>query len=282
MKKTFAYIAFILFITVFFLYVLFPSETVKSYLAFRFSKLAPECRLSIARLRPAIPPGLSAFGVDIKCRQDEAVSSDRILVNPAYKSILKGRPGIDFDAALYGGKVTGTVDFVRTKQHNGLSAALQIKSVDLKPIPIVKTIFRYTVFGLLSGKIEYRGPFNGNGTGAAHLLAKKCGIEFPTPVIGLASLSFDTMQLELKIDKQRLEIEKLVLKGRDLSVSAAGTVVLALNKFADSRISLKGTLRPSAEIMNQVGAFFPKKYIGQGGVPFRVTGTFAALNYSFR
>lgn len=281
MKKILLYIAFILFTAGFFLYILFPSETVKTYLAYKLAQLVPECGFAIADARPALPPGLIFSGIDIKFRKKTAVILDRITIAPAYVSLFKGRPGADIDASLYDGKIAGYADFLKTGKKDDINADFSISKVNLKPIPIISDLTRYRITGILSGNIKYNGPSTGTGNGSAHFSAKKCGIKFDTPIIGLTGFLFNSGETDIKMEKQKLNIEALTLNGHDLSVSATGSIIMAA-RLSDSRINLKGTLRPAPDIMKKIGAFFPLKYLQQGGVPFRVTGTFSRMNYSFR
>lgn len=284
MKKTLAYIAFVLFTAGFFLYILFPSETVKTYLEYRLAKLVPDSDFTISDVRPILPPGLVFSGIDIKFHQNTAAILNRMTVFPAYVSLFKGRPGVGIDASLYGGTISGYADFSKhekTGNEFNVTTDFNIRHVNLKPIPIIKELARYRLTGIFSGNVKYSGPPNGAGKGSAHFSAKKCGIEFETPIIGLNGFLFDTGKADIKMEKRKLNIDALKLKGRDLSVSATGSITLAA-RLSDSHINLKGTLRPAPDILKKIGAFFPQKYIRQGGIPFSVTGTFSNLNYSFR
>ncbi|NOY69514.1 MAG: type II secretion system protein GspN [Deltaproteobacteria bacterium] len=281
MKKILTYITFVIIAVGFFLYILFPSETVTTYLAYRLAQLAPQSEFSIADARLTLPPGLVFSEIDIKFQKNPAAFLDRITVFPAYASFFKGRMGVDVNASLYDGKIVGYADFAKTGKAGDINADFRVLKVNLKSIPIIKELARYRISGILSGNIKYGGPSFGAGKGSAHFSAKKCGIEFDSPVIGLNGLVFDTGKTDITMEKQKINIEALDLNGRNLSVSATGSITLAAN-FSDSRIKLKGTLRPAPDILKKVGAFFPQKYVRQGGIPFTVTGTFSSMNYSFR
>ena len=49
----------------FFLYICFPSESIKTHLANRLSSMSPQLRVSIERLKPALPPGIRLFNVQL-------------------------------------------------------------------------------------------------------------------------------------------------------------------------------------------------------------------------
>lgn len=281
MKKILAYIVFVIIAVGFFLYILFLTDTVTTYLSYRLAQLVPKSGFVISDARPTLPPGLVFSGIDIKFRQKAAVHLDRIIVSPAYAFLIKGRPGVDIDASLYDGKIAGHIDFMKSGKKNDINSDFRILKVNLKPIPIIKEFMKYRLAGILSGNVKYSGSSFIDGKGSAHFFAKKCGIEFENPVIGLNGFFFDTGKIDIKMEKQKISIETLDLKGHDLRVSATGSITLAA-RLSDSHIRLKGMLRPAPGILKKIGAFFPKKYVRQGGIPFQVTGTFSSMNYSFR
>jgi hypothetical protein len=49
--------AYIITITVFFLYYLFPSESLRGYCAYRLSQISPDTRINIKDIKLAFPPG---------------------------------------------------------------------------------------------------------------------------------------------------------------------------------------------------------------------------------
>jgi len=71
-KKSLLYTVYIIGITGFFLYYLFPSDALKSYLAYRLSQANPDITVTIDRISPVIPPGINLHDVGI-VHQDMAI-----------------------------------------------------------------------------------------------------------------------------------------------------------------------------------------------------------------
>jgi len=64
-KKSIFYTIYIIAITGIFLYFLFPSDTLKTYLAYRLSQGNPDVTITIDRVSPVIPPGINLYNVGI-------------------------------------------------------------------------------------------------------------------------------------------------------------------------------------------------------------------------
>ena len=83
-KKSIFYTIYIIAITGIFLYFLFPSDTLKTYLAYRLSQGNPDVTITIDRVSPVIPPGISLYNVGIAASKQGTGRSREIKINARY------------------------------------------------------------------------------------------------------------------------------------------------------------------------------------------------------
>jgi len=91
-KTTILYTLYITGITLFFLWYLFPSDTLKGYLAYRLSQSRPDVTVTIDRLSPVLPPGIKLHEVDITHRNAVVLEVKSLKVVPGLASLIHGRP----------------------------------------------------------------------------------------------------------------------------------------------------------------------------------------------
>ena len=76
-KTTLLYTLYIIGITLFFLWYLFPSDTLKDYLAYRLGQSNPDVTVTIDRISPVLPPGIKLHEVDFSHQNMALASSNR-------------------------------------------------------------------------------------------------------------------------------------------------------------------------------------------------------------
>ena len=76
--KRLLYILYIVTVAVVFLYLLFPSETVKRYVSAEISRSIPELTVAIARVKPSFPPGILLNRVGVRLGDAALFNLDRV------------------------------------------------------------------------------------------------------------------------------------------------------------------------------------------------------------
>ena len=105
-KKSIFYTIYIIAITGIFLYFLFPSDTLKTYLAYRLSQGNPDVTVTIDRVSPAIPPGISLYNVGIAHQNKALVDLAKLKLMPAFLSLFSDKTTVTFKGYLNAGTIS--------------------------------------------------------------------------------------------------------------------------------------------------------------------------------
>ena len=280
-KKWIAGAAYILLVAGLFLYLLFPSDAVKSYVRYRLAALAPGTDFAIAGVKPGFPPSLVFSDVNFKYRNQPYISADRLTFLPAYRALFKRRIAFRFNAKMYGGRMDGSTDMAPADNSGQLKTHLAFANIRLDDIPILKNLAKYHITGVAAGHIEYLGPTSGNGTGTAKIRITNCGVKLDPPIFGIPQITFDLADADMALKNRQLNVKALNIKGHDLSGNITGTIFLT-DPIGNSRIQLNGKIIPHPALLKNIGALFPRQYLKEGGIPFRIYGTVNQMNYSLQ
>jgi type II secretion system protein N len=101
------------------------------------------------------------------------------------------------------------------------------------------------VKGILGGIITYSGQGNLliNGTGEANLRISDGSVELLQPIFSLESVSFDDVRIKMILEKTKIKLTHVELKGREIKGTLSGTIGLKQN-FSKSRLALRGSIEP--------------------------------------
>ena len=280
-KKWLIYAAYLLIVAVFFLYLLFPSEAVKSYVRYQMAALAPGMDFSIAHVKPGFPPSLVFSNISIAYQNKPVASVERLTLLPDYLSLFKRGIAFRFSGKVYGGKMDGKANIATDGRSQQVKARIAFVNIRVDNVPILKSLANYQVTGAVAGNIEYSGPTNGNGSGKAEVSVSGCRVKLDPPLFGIPQVGFDLASADVDLKNQQLNLKTLTVKGPDLSGNANGKILLR-DPFENSRLQLTGKITPHPSLLKNIGAFFPRKYLREGGVPFRLYGTINQVDYSFQ
>ena len=95
-KISLLYGVYIIAMTGFFLYYLFPSETLKTYLAYRLSQGNPDITVTIDRVSPVIPPGINLHDVGIVHQNKALVDVANLKIMPGILSLFSDKSTVNF------------------------------------------------------------------------------------------------------------------------------------------------------------------------------------------
>ncbi len=281
-KKTLLYTAYIIGITVFFLYYLFPSEAVKDYVAYKMSRANPAISVTIDHVSPVLPPGIKLHDVGIAHGNKALIDLDSVKITPGLLSFFSSTKTARFRARVNAGTVQGWAEVdSRGDQHTEKTEGT-ISGVQVQGIPALQRLSAHKISGNLGG------DFMIVGTGPNRLITGKltlsdCRIDFDQPVIGLSSLGFSNIDADLVLHKGTLVIKKCSARGNQLDADISGTI--ALNRGGhQNALNLNGSITPHhallAEIENSIPAdFLGQKKAGQTAISFMIGGTVEVPNF---
>ncbi len=272
-----------------FLYLLFPSEEIKKYLAFQVSNAGPGYALAIDRVRPAFPPGLLLESADLSEGENPLLSIDEMRISPRLLSLLGSEPTFHFTGRLYSGTVQGEGSLVKTNPEGERLERIRVDAdlteIHLEEIDPLQDLSPHSVSGIMAGKIRYFGN-PASGTAEADLTLSGCTVDFETPLFNLARISFTTIEAKLDLqDMRRLAVKECIARGNQLGGDISGAVTLT-DPPENSTLDLSGTLKPHASLIAKLGegvvSLLFRKSRGETAFPFRITGTLAQPQFALR
>lgn len=281
-KKTLLYAAYIIGITVFFLYYLFPSEAVKDYVAYKMSRANPAISVTIDHVSPVLPPGIKLHDVGIAHGNKALIDLDSVKITPGLLSFFSSTKTARFRGRVNAGTVQGWAEVdSRGDQHTEKTEGT-ISGVQVQGIPALQRLSAHKISGNLGGDfmIVGTGP---NRSITGKLTLSDCRIDFDQPVIGLSSLGFSNIDADLVLHKGTLVIKKCSARGNQLDADISGTI--ALNRGGhQNALNLNGSITPHhallAKIENSIPAdFLRQKKAGKTAISFMIGGTVEVPNF---
>lgn len=280
-KKWTAYIAYILAVAALFLYMLFPSDTVKTYLGHRLAQISSDVSFTIEALSPSVPPGVAVENVDVTFQGNPAVTLNQLTVKPAYLRLLRTQPAVNFHGLLADGEINGQAALQSESETRSVESDMTFEGIDLSQIPLLKTVSPYTIAGKAGGTVHHRTTSGPWGTGSANVEVTECRVTLKQPIMGIGELELDRIAAEAEMNNRQVKVAQLRFEGPSVSGNGKGTLQMR-QPIENSRINLTGTVKPRPQLLQSIGGLFPKRYLDEGGIPVRITGTLKRPNVGLR
>ncbi|MBS3754718.1 MAG: type II secretion system protein GspN [Desulfobacterales bacterium] len=281
-RKWPGYILYVIVLAVLFLYICFPSDSVKQYVEFRISRPAAGVEVAVGTLGLGFPPSVVINDVEFRYRRAESVNLERITVSPAYLELLRGVRSFRIDGDAAGGKIQGSLAFPGSSGNSGnVSARFDFHELEIGSFHILEAMGRGEAAGRMEGKIDYTGDLSGSGSGNAALDLRKCRIQLSPAPFGVKELSFKEVQVVMELEQRRLRISRFSLDGTQFSGTGSGTVRISA-PIERSRINLSGEMSLHPPLLRAIGGMLPEKFTRKGGLPVRITGTLGRPGFSVR
>jgi len=268
----------------FFLYYLFPSESIKAYLAYQFSQVSPKSSVTIERVSPAFPPGIRLYHVDLYHSDTVWGSIDNIKIMPGILSLFRSKTTLSFKGNAYAGKLSGKAEIVSNSPLQQVVADTTLAGIQLKQIDVIQDISGHTLAGTLNGRFAFKSDAR-NQNLRGNFALSNCEVEFASPIFNQGSLTFRDVKLELLLNNQTLNIQKCNLEGLQMDASISGSVVFN-HSTGKTALNLRGTIKPHHGLWAQIGKSLPvnllkKDKSGNQGFAFKIRGTLDAPEFAF-
>ncbi len=262
---------YIIVVTAFFIYYLFPSDAVKKYIAFNLNRANPELNITIDNIKPVFPPGLRLYNVSLYRLGNLLIEAKQIKITPGLLSLFRPKTTFFFKAEAYEGLLEGRADIMANK----LMINTDMSGVRTKDMSVMQNLFNRKISGMLSGKVTYTGNREFAGTVNAKLNLSNCEVELLTPVFNLESFSFESIAAEVAINNQKIQINECIIKGNQADGRISGSVN-AKNPPGESVLDLTGTIKLHHLLVENMEKSFPVMSLlktGKSGLPIRLYGT---------
>ncbi len=274
-RKWLLYFLFIIGVTAFFIYYLFPSDKIKNYITVQVNKTYPDITIAVDHVSPAFPPGLRLYNVNFYHTHDPLFRMEQIKIAPGLLSLFRSKINFFFKGSAYTGMLEGRGEFIKNTPEVMIDGKLS--GIRIKEISAIKDVIGRTISGVLDGDFTYRNKKESGNNLKAELIISNGQLELETPLLQLESLAFKKITAELALKNMNLNIKKCILNGEQMDGSISGSVILK-NTPGQSYLKLSGTIKPHPLFLEKLGSdlpenLLPKKIFGKNGVHIRIYGT---------
>lgn len=285
LRKWLLYFAYISVVTILCLYFLFPSDAIKAYICDAVNNASGNVTITIDRVNPSFPPGLTIHQVKIFQAKQPLLGVDLLKIVPDYPSFLNQETSFNFDGKSHEGSLHGKAYVTRKKETPGLRIDAQFEGLQISRIPAIADFTLQMISGRLDGKVAYIRNENAEETADAELVLLDCGIKLPEDQFKLGSLNFSKIEAKVRLSKDQLHLNQCSIKGPQVDGSVAGVIRIA-DQYEKSTLDLRGTIKPHHLFLSGLGKsitkfLFPRQKITDKGLPFQIKGTLGKPHFMF-
>jgi type II secretion system protein N len=282
-KKSLLYTVYIIGITGFFLYYLFPSDTLKTYLMYRLSQGNPDITVTIDRVSPVIPPGINLHDVGIVHQNKALVDLDSLKIMPGILSLFSDKSTVNFKGRVNAGTFSGRAELDHNSGGQEVKCDGRISGIQVQGIPALQRLPADKISGVLNGNFTYAnaGP---NRSLEGKLTLSQCRIELKNAVFTLNSLEFRDIDADLMLKNDTLTIKHTSAKGNQLDADLTGTIALT-GQTGKNALNLTVSVTPHHLLLAKIEKTLPmdflrKKKAGKEAISFKIDGTFDEPGFS--
>jgi type II secretion system protein N len=266
-KKWFLYSIYALALAIFFVYYLFPTERLKTFVVIQVSRINPALRVQQVQVDHDNTPLLFA---------------DDWVILPHLKTLLSYRKRYSFRMKSYEGEVTGTAEVDGTRQ---VTIDALVAGMKLSGLPFLKRFSASHIEGILGGKFAYVTASGKPEVLNITLDINNMAVTLGTPFFTLDQVRFDKVHADAVLRNQRLEITRVALTGEQVEGNLAGSVSLNTD-LMQSVVYLNGTVMPQKQFLENSGVQVSGSVLvglkAGGGIPVRISGPLGDLKLSTR
>lgn len=282
-KKTLLYTAYIIGITLFFLWYLFPSDTLKDYLAYRLSQGNPDVTVTIDRISPVLPPGIKLHALDISHQDMTLMKVKSLKVMPGLGSLFSDTTTVNFKARMYDGTLNGRAE-ISGPAAGGIKINGNLAGVQVQQISALQQLSDHNISGGLGGNFSYAdGKANQKLSG--NLTMTNCRLELASEIFNQKSFEFKNIDADLVLQNRNLVINGFSATGNQLDLKFAGRIKLNKGDPANNALDLTGTITPHHVFLAKIGKDIPVDFLrnkksGQTAISFKIDGTLDEPGFS--
>lgn len=288
--KKILYLLLIIVVAVFFMYFLFPEDTVKKFMISKVSDAYPDFSITMDRIKPAFPPGLKFQNVNIYHLKESFLNAKQINITPGLFSIFQSKKVIFFKIKAYEGVIKGRAYIKKNKKeeagkpNRNVIIDANLAGIRIKDIPALINLTDHKITGTLNGKVSYSITGH-NDTAGAKIDMSNVTIKLSSPIFNLDSFTLRDIKADLAISNQRLQIDKCIIKGDQVDGSISGFIHLK-GHIKKSVLNLTAIIKPHTSFLAHLGKNFPvtlllKKGLDEKGFSLKINGTFEQPGFSF-
>jgi type II secretion system protein N len=283
LKSRIAWVIYFIGAAILFLYVLFPSEPLKDYLANQVRQTQPNLTLEIGQLKPSFPPGLKLFDVRVYLSDQVIAGFENLKISPDILSLFLSTTHVAFKGSGYGGNFKGGADIIKKDNNREIVVDTDLVGIQVDRLEVLSALTTHRISGNLDGSLTLTVNTPHRSV-EGDLIITDGKVELSPPYLSQKVLNFDSIDTELKFNGHALTIERCEIEGNQLDGEMRGSI--KFNPRSSSRVlDLTGTIWPHEALLTQLGEQTSKLLTNENlqtrGVPFKITGPLNSPTYSF-
>ncbi len=285
-KKTWLlYSIYIIAITAFFIFYLFPSDKLKNYITYKLNSHHPDINVKIDKVKLSFPLSLRIDNVTLYHLNDSWLDAEQIKIVPDLLSLFSAQKIFFFKGKTYEGSLEGRGKFTRNTPTGNVVIDAKLSRIQIKQVDAIQNLTGLKISGVLDGNFTYSEVEKSEGHIKADLIISDCTIEPLTPLLNLDRITFKKIEADFSIKNQKLQFKRCTFKGNQMDGNIAGSVTLN-RPIGKSVLKLTGTIKPHQVFLAKLGKDFPasqlsKKIFNKNGFPIKFYGTLDKPSFSF-
>lgn len=286
MKKWLGYISFGVVVLLFSIYHLFPSELIVNYIQNGLQQMNSGYQVSIQKASLKFPMGVKFQDVDLYHNDLLVFEANDVFMKPRYKTIFMKKKMIWFEIGAYDGILTGLMEMGRIDKNTRPNIDASFHDLKIRDISAFNRMANLDISGFLSGKMSINLEDGSQNRIDANIHIKDGLVQLPIPLLNLGNLSFKSIDADIQVVDNQMELNDCVFKGNEVDVILGGTGIIH-EIFDKTRLDLAGTIELTPLMENKDGRVNysgvltrMKKY--KNGIPVKIGGTIRNPEFSLK
>ena len=242
-NKIFWFTIYGIFITLVFLYLLFPSDIAQSRL--EESIASSGLILKTGSLKPSLPLGLKMKNVRLGSGSSPNIyfQGDSLDVQFHPLNFFRDKKNIRLSGKAYGGTFSGNFKTTAAGFHPPEEGMLKFKNIALDRYTLIKALTGKQITGKASGNWAQAAGSGGreNSSATISLFLNKGSYPLAEPFLGLQRIDFDRGEIQARLENRVLKFEKFQIFSPQMDCSLNGDIML-VDEFKNSPVNLTGEI----------------------------------------
>jgi type II secretion system protein N len=269
---------------VLFTYVLFPSEVVKNYIAYKVNAADPNVTVAIESVKPSFPPGVKLKTVRLDRTGMRIADAQHLTIQPVYLSLLGDEKTYRFKGKVYDGTVEGTIRLNQAPNGNLMRVDARFNGIEVGQAKIIEALSGRKVSGKLTGEFDLTRKDHASLEAGASLELTEGKLELLVPVFTYKHVELRSVQADLAMTNESLAILRCEIKGQPADGSVNGTVDIE-TPLGKSVLNLEGAVKPHPVFMALLRKTLPASMLPEtganDGIGISFSGTLDAPEFAF-
>ncbi len=284
--KIVLYSIYILVAVVLFLYLRFPSDTVRDLIVEGVSQAQPDLTVAIEKVTPVFPPGLKLTPFAVTYADMPIARVNHLKVVPDLLALFTSPKKISFTGPMGSGRIKGRAEITPEAKQPQTKATLNISGVPLEVLDILKKWPMYKTSGEMNAYLDYDSRKSGGGRANIKIEVAPARIVFEPHLMGLEQMEFSQIEADMSVTPRMLQIRRCEADGAQMHSKISGSIIFR-QPLGNSRVTMSCTLKPQAAFLEEhkndmIGGFLASSAAQKRGIVLRISGTLDNPRYVIR